>query len=153
MHVSVRTLESQAVLTVSVDPLETIGAFKKRAAATLPYNGVCKFMLRVRMAGRLRCTLCRLETLTRWFCIFQGQYLSKHTSFESLELLPYEFLVSGLPRHTVIDLYFCCSIHGQVLTMISCFRLHFHWLASKSHRQLLLLSAVVHAMLRSVPKA
>ncbi|KAA6422290.1 MAG: hypothetical protein FRX49_07760 [Trebouxia sp. A1-2] len=39
MHVSVRTLESQAVLTVSVDPLETIGAFKKRAAATLPYNG------------------------------------------------------------------------------------------------------------------
>jgi hypothetical protein len=50
MHVSVRTLESQAVLTVSVEPLETLGAFKKRAAATLPYNGVCKFMLRVRMA-------------------------------------------------------------------------------------------------------
>ncbi|KAL0027014.1 hypothetical protein WJX79_008750 [Trebouxia sp. C0005] len=69
MHVSVRTLESQAVLTVSVDPLETIGAFKKRAAATLPYNGVCKFMLR-------------------------GRYLSKHTSFESLELLPHDFLVA-----------------------------------------------------------
>ena len=50
MHVSVRTLESQAVLTVSVDPGETIGVFKKRAAATLPYKGVCKFMLRVRKA-------------------------------------------------------------------------------------------------------
>ncbi len=103
MHVSVRTLESQAVLTVSVDPLETIGAFKKRAAATLPYNGVCKFMLRVRMASNLRCTLCTLEILTRCFCIIQGRYLSKHTSFESLGLLPYEFLVSQLPRHQAID--------------------------------------------------
>lgn len=43
----------------------------------------------------------RLETQTRWFCVIQGQYLSKHTSFDSLELLPYEFLVSELPRHNL----------------------------------------------------
>ena len=36
-------------------------------------------------------------------------------------MLPYDFLVSQLPRHKLsIDLYFCYSIRGQVLTMISC---------------------------------
>lgn len=47
MHVSIRTLRSQDVLTVQIDDKETVGAFKKRSAACLPYDGNCKLMLRV----------------------------------------------------------------------------------------------------------
>lgn len=97
MQVSVRTLESQAVLAISAEPSETIGAFKKRAAATLPYSGVCRFMLRVSIA----LSFCqhldpkRLAKTLVW--IAQGQYLSRHVKLASLDLLAHEFLVSMLP--------------------------------------------------------
>ena len=46
MLVSVRTLKSQDVLTVEVNPSDTVRSFRKRFAASL-HGGACKLFLRV----------------------------------------------------------------------------------------------------------
>ena len=48
MNVSIRTLKSQAAISLEVDPSETLGDFKKRCSSLLPYSGNCKLLLRVR---------------------------------------------------------------------------------------------------------
>lgn len=48
MNVSIRTLKSQAAISLAADPSESLSEFKKRYACQLPYNGNCKFLLRVR---------------------------------------------------------------------------------------------------------
>lgn len=49
MNVSIRTLKSHAAILLAVEPSESLSDFKKRCSSQLPYNGNCRFLLRVRM--------------------------------------------------------------------------------------------------------